>query len=222
MRSEEEAVVALIVLNRAYVVIGEGGELSLEVRGLVVSDFQGEPSPEVGWGLSDEPFDDGHSGRAAIESEHGVVLDLAGEARDFLRGDVREVGYQEIERAGDLGKKVALAEMDSCVEAQLASVFGSESERLRAQVDCVDFCFWELGGQGDGEDAAAGAHIDDASIGVAFSEDKLGQLLSFRAWNEGATVAPKGAPEKFDRAEKMLERFTRGTAFYQIPEGGEF
>ena len=67
--------------------------------GLVVADFQREPSAEMPRRLRDETAKKVEAVGAAIERGERIVLDLAGERRDLAAGDVGEIGDDEIEVA---------------------------------------------------------------------------------------------------------------------------
>ena len=66
---------------------------------------------------------------------------------------------------------------------------------------------WKTGGEGERDDAAAGADVEHARVcRPGEIAEIFDQLFGFRARDERAFVARENVLGEFDRPEKMLER----------------
>lgn len=177
---------------------------------------------EMGACLVQEGADDACAIGAAVEGGERVAPDLAGEGRDFAGGDVGEIRDDEAVLAGEGGEEVAVDKSDTVRKAELGGVFGGEGEGIGRDVDGIDGGGWPLGGEGEGDDAAAGAGIEDGCGLESEGEEELDQVLGLRPGDEGAGIAEEGASMELDGAEEMLERLAGGAAFHQVAQGVEF
>src|SRR3982751_5245906 len=103
---------------------------------------------------------------------------------------------------------MALRETDAIANAKALRIFAGERERVRGEIDRLQFGHRKASGERESDDAAAGTDIEHARC---FRPGELGQifnqLLGFRARDERAFVGKENVIGEFDRSKKVLERF---------------
>ncbi len=182
----------------------------------------GAAGQEMLAGLVQEGADDDGAVRAAIEGGERVAPDLPGEGGDFPGRDVGEVRDDEGVPAGNGGEEIALEEADAVREAEPGRILGGKGERIRGDIDGIDGGIRPLGGEGEADDAAACAYIEDGRGFGGEGEEELDQVLGLRARDEGACVAEEDAAMELDGAKEVLEGLAGGPALHQAAQGVEF
>ena len=184
---------------------------SRERRGLVVADLQREPSAQMLRGLRDEARGRAPSPSAPPSSAvSGSCCTSRASVRDLARGDVGQVRDDEVELAGDVREQIALGKAHALREPEARAHFRARARARRREISTASTC-------ASGHSAASVSAItplpvptsSDARRPGPSSEDEFAELLRLRPRDERAFVAEKSAPEKFHRAEQMLERFAR-------------
>lgn len=83
-----------------------------------MTDFEGDQRVwiEVRQNVINKAFNDAQAVWAAVEGETWVAFDLGTESFDLFGGDVRKIGNDEIEGAGDFFEEIAANELGSDAE----------------------------------------------------------------------------------------------------------
>ena len=100
--------------------------------------------------------------RPAVKRDGRIMSHLGRKLRGIARGDVGEVGDDQVERALDRVEQMALPKMDAIRKAKSLCVFAGERESVGGKVDGMQFGVWKTGGEGERDHAAAGPDIEHA------------------------------------------------------------
>lgn len=220
--SEDEAMDAGEVGGGGGGLVAERGGTGGDGCSLIVADFEGDEGTgvEMGQGFGEEAFDDAEAVGAAVEGEDGIALDLGAERFDLRAGDVRQIGNDEIEGAGDFFEEVAAEELGVHVETR--GVEAGEVEGVLADVGEDDFAEGPGFGEAEADAAGAGGHVEHADRrGAEFFEGEFDEGLSLGAWDESAVVADDFVTAEFDAAEEVLQGFAFATTAEEFAEGDQ-
>lgn len=163
MKTDRETRDVLIIRADGNVPKFARGQEGVNCIRLARADFQKECTAggkAVGGGV-DEAADEVESVGSTVERADGVVADFGGERGDFVRGNVREVGDDEVELGVVRREEVGLMENDAIGEGMARGVFLGEGKGVGREVGGVDGSGGEFEGEGDRDDAAAGADVEE-------------------------------------------------------------
>ena len=140
------------------------------------------------------------------------------EGDDFGCRDVGEVGHDQVKWGVVLREEVGSGEMDTVGELVTRGIVRGESEGDWRKVGGVDFGVGQGEGNGQGDDAATSADVEDAGPRVFFGQldGDFDKLLGFVAGDQGALIARESAPVEFGSAKDVLEWLAAAAAFDRV------
>lgn len=170
--------------------------------------------------VAEEAFNDSQAVRTAVESERRIAFDLGTEGFDLFGGDVRKIGNDEIEGAGDFFEEIAPNELGG--DAETRGVETSEVESVFTDVSEDDFAGWPGFGEAKANTAGASGHVEHTCrwCGELF-EDEFDERFGFRPRNERTMVAHEFVAAKFNGAEEMLQRFAFAATTKKFSQSGK-
>lgn len=191
-------------------------------RALIMADFEGNEGVgiEMRQSIAEEAFDDAETVGATVKSEDGIAFDLGAERLDLGVGDVRKVGDDEIEAAGDFFEEVAAQELD--VGAEARCIQAGEVEGVFADVSEDDFTQGPGFGETEADAAGAGGHVEHSRwrCGELF-EDELNESFGLRTRDEGAVVADELVAAELDGAEEVLKRLPFPSTAQEVAQSSQ-
>lgn len=201
-------------------VIAEPSQERRQGVGLVVAMFQQQSS--AGFQPIPGISGDGAEGIQALGSgfqgEFRFEPHVPQAEMNVMVGDIRRIAGDEIEtrRLGQGGEPIAQREADSC-RAVPCRVLAGYGQGFRAEVGGDDPGEWPFGGEGDGDDPAAGAEIEDFG-GPIFRNEfqrQLDEELGLRAGDQHAGPADERPRPELPFAGEIGHRPAIPPAFHQ-------
>ena len=115
-------------------------------------------------------------------------------------------------------------EADALGESVARGILRGESEGISGKIDGMNFGGGKFEGDGECNDAAARADVENLRRCFAFDDFQrnLDELLCLGAGDESTFVAGETAPVEFGRAENVLQRFASAAAFDRIAQRRAF
>jgi len=153
-----------------------------------------------------------------------IVPDVTVEFFEFRMAYVRGIAAYQIEFDGihlweDGVEQVSAEQLDAVFEAVIFDVFGGDSEGIIGDIGCDYSCSGEVFGDCYGDAATACAEVADELGATAGAEQFYGALdeqFGFRTWNQAARGHFKLNRVEFCFADKVLDGFILGGAFYKF------
>jgi len=177
---------------------------------------------EGGVGGGEEAAVDVEALDAGEEGGVGFVLeDLVGHGGGFVEGDVGWVGDDDVEGRGGLelrgGEEIGLEEGDAVGEVVACGVVLGDGEGRGVEVRGSDVGRGELGGEGEGNGARAGADVEyaglaESRVGGYPAEDGFDEELGFGTGDEGVAGDLEHEAEELLVAGEVLDGFFGGAA----------
>ena len=103
------------------------------------------------------------------------MADFGGEGRDIVRGDVREVGDDEVEACAAGGEEIGRVEGAAVGEIVARGIFGGEGEGVGRGIGGVDGGGGKFERDGECYDTAAGADVESCSVSGRGMRARLSQ-----------------------------------------------
>jgi len=207
--------------------VGPIGEELGDGVALAVADFEGEKTVwfEGVIGLRDQAAVDVEAGFAGEESAGGLVianLGVEGGAVGF--GDIRWVADDGVEGACYCCEEVGTVELDAVSNVVRLGVSLCDPDGIGRDIERGDFCLGELEGQRDGEDAGAGAYVEDFEVFLVREElqNRLDEVFGFRARDEDGWGDVEVETVELLLAGDVLDGFAGSAAVNTLPVGELF
>jgi len=202
--------------------VGPIGEELGDGVALAVADFDGE---NAFWfegviGLRDQAAVDVEAGFAGEEGAGGLVIaDLGVEGGAVGFGDIRWVADDGVEGACYRCEEVGAVELDAVSNVVRLGVSLCDPDGIGGDIERGDFCQGELDGQRDGENAGAGAYVEDLEVFLMREnlQNRFDEVLGFRARDEDGWGDVEVEAVELLLADDVLDGFVGGAAVNTLP-----